>query len=232
VRQALNYAINKELIRDKLYGGPEVMQIKGWGAVTPSTSGYSPGLDPYPFDPVKARQLLADAGYPGGQGFGKLVINTYPSAVLTLMPESAQLGADFWKRELGLDVLVKVGEEAALRKALRLGEELYGQIVWRENETKVDGGDSFKAFYASPTRADRAHNDPEVFGLAQKALGVIDPVEREKAYNSAFRRLWDEAYDIYLGYINIPWGVGPRIQTWEPYPLASYLSALHTITLK
>ena len=46
VRQALNYAINKELMRDRLYGGPDVMQVKGWADVTPSTIGYSPELDP------------------------------------------------------------------------------------------------------------------------------------------------------------------------------------------
>ena len=50
VRQALAYAMDKETLRDRLYG-PEVMQVKGWGAVTPSTIGYSPELDPRPFDP-------------------------------------------------------------------------------------------------------------------------------------------------------------------------------------
>ena len=40
----------------------------------------------------------------------------------------------------------------------------------------------------------------------------------------------DEAYWISFGYGNIPWGVGPRIRTWQPYPLAIYISALHTIT--
>jgi peptide/nickel transport system substrate-binding protein len=75
VRQALNFAIDKEVMRDRLYG-PEVFQVRGWFFVTPSTIGYKPGLDPYPFDPNKARQLLADAGYPGGKGFGKLIVNT------------------------------------------------------------------------------------------------------------------------------------------------------------
>jgi hypothetical protein len=42
----------------------------------------------------------------------------------------------------------------------------------------------------------------------------------------------EEANQINLGYINIPWGVGPRVVTWEPYPLAPYPSALHTVTLK
>ena len=231
VRQALNYAIDKELIRDTLYG-PEVMEVKGWASVTPSTIGYSPELAPYPYDPDKARQLLAEAGYPGGQGFGKLVINTYVSPALPLMTESAQLGADFWKRELGLDVEVRVGDEAALKKAARLTEGLYGQILWRDNETKLDAVGSLRSVYGEPDRLDTVHNDPELFTLVEQALAVFEPVEREKILNSTYRRFRDEAYELPLGYINVPWGVGPRVQTWEPYPMAFYPSALHSITLK
>jgi hypothetical protein len=55
---------------------------------------------------------------------------------------------------------------------------------------------------------------------------------REKALNSLSQRFREEAHYINVGYINIPWGVGPRISTWQPDPLAIYISGLHTITLK
>ena len=58
------------------------MQVKGWAGVTPSTIGYSPDLTPFPFDPDRARQLLAEAGYPDGKGFGKLVVNTWEPSSL------------------------------------------------------------------------------------------------------------------------------------------------------
>jgi peptide/nickel transport system substrate-binding protein len=232
VRQALNYAFDKDLMRDKLYGGPQVMQAKGWTFVSPSTIGYSPDLAPYPFDPNKARQLLAEAGYPGGRGFGKLVINTWVSPTMPLVPESAQLAADFWRRELGLDVEVKVGDPAALKKFDVLTEDLYGQILWRDNEARLDVAGVMRSGYATPSVKGRAHNDPELFALVNKTIAVFDPAESQKVLNETFLRLRDEAYDISVGYINLPWGVGPRIQTWEPYPLASNPSALHTIVLK
>ena len=232
VRQALNYAIDKEIVQNELYGGPKVMQIKGWERVSPSSDGYSTGLDPFPYDPDKARQLLAEAGYPDGKGFGKLIINTFQAASLPLMTEAAQLGAAFWKKELGLDVEVAVGEEAAVKKASKLTEDLYGQLLWRDTETELGSARSLTSQYGNPEKGDRGHNDPELFDLVEEALSVLEPVERERTIRSAWQRIREEAYYVGLGYINIPWGVGPRIQTWEPYPMAAYPSALHTITLK
>jgi ABC-type transport system substrate-binding protein len=231
VRQALAYSLDPKVFRDRLYG-PEVMEVKGWHTVTPSTIGYSPDLGPYPFDPNKARQLLVEAGYPGGKGFGKLIIDTWVSISMPNMPEAAQLAADFWKKELGLDVEVKVGDKVALGNLARETEELHGHVRWGDDEARPDAAGHMRGLYANPDRKDTAHKDPELFALAQKVLAIYDPVEREKAFNSMYRRFRDEAYYLPLGYLNIPWGVGPRIRTWEPYPLALYPSALHTITLK
>jgi hypothetical protein len=47
-----------------------------------------------------------------------------------------------------------------------------------------------------------------------------------------YMALREESYELSIGYVNIPWGVGPRVLTWEPYPLALYPSALHTISLE
>jgi peptide/nickel transport system substrate-binding protein len=237
VRQALSYSLDKELMRDRLFGGTEVMQIKGWWAATPSTIGYSPDLDPHPFDPDKARQLLAEAGYktpnnPEGKDFGKLIINTWVSISMPVMPESAQLAAEMWKKELGIDAEARVGDKVALGKLLKTTEDLEGTIRWGDDEARLDGSSHLRSLYANPERFNPAHKDPELFSLSQDALAKFDPAEREQALNDTYRRLREEAYYTPLGYINIPWGVGPRVVTWEPLPLALYPSGLHTITLK
>jgi peptide/nickel transport system substrate-binding protein len=232
VRQALAYAMNPQLMQDRLYGGPDAFQIKGWGSTTPSTIGYSPELDPFPHDPEKARELLAEAGYPGGQGFGELIINTWPSLASPLMVEGAQLVAETWKRELGIDAVVRVGDEAALKKSQQLTEELYGQILWRDNETRIEAAGSLRSSFGQTDVPSRAHDDPEIYTMVAQTLSKVDPAERVESLTETYRRLRDEAYYISPGYMNIPWGVGSRIQTWEPYPLALYFSALHTITLR
>jgi len=63
VRQALNYAVNKSEITDVLLRGTTTPN--GQGAI-PSVFGYNPDILPYPYDPVKARALLREAGYEDG----------------------------------------------------------------------------------------------------------------------------------------------------------------------
>src|SRR6266478_8901842 len=62
-RQALHYALDVPSIVRNLYAG----QGKPFsGGVADTDFGYNASLKPYPFDPAKAKQLLADAGRPGG----------------------------------------------------------------------------------------------------------------------------------------------------------------------
>lgn len=230
VRQALGYALDKELMRDRLYGGPEVFQTKGWSGVAPSTIGYTIELDPWPFDLDKARQLLTDAGYPNGEGFGKLIVNTEPSSAMPLQVELAQLAADSWRRELGLDVEVQVSDSVGNRQKQYAGE-LNGQIYWSDTDPRADASSSIASTYGEPTDYRRYHEDPELFRLVQETLQLLDSDERAEASKKLFLRLRDESYTLGLGYVNIPWAVGPRVETWEPYPMSRYPSALHTITL-
>ena len=63
VRQAANYAIDRQAIIEKLMGGlgkivPTV--------INPMAFGYDPSIEPYGYDPKKAKELLKQAGYPNG----------------------------------------------------------------------------------------------------------------------------------------------------------------------
>lgn len=63
VRQALNYAVDKQVIAEVILGG--WVEVASQGAVR-GISGYNPDLKPYPYDPDRARTLLKDAGYEEG----------------------------------------------------------------------------------------------------------------------------------------------------------------------
>ena len=231
IRKAMSYAIDKQLMMDRLYGGPEVAVAKGWGAVTPSTIGYSTDLDPLPFDPDKARQILVDEGYPDGEGFGKVIVNTWVSTALPFLPESAQVAADFWRKELNLDVAVNVGDETSLKRAWSAGD-LQGQILWRDNEARVDAAGITRGIYAGRDASLRFHQDEALFVRVAEGIGVFDPAKREEALNDLYKVLWDEHLELAIGYVNIPWAAGPRIEDWQPWPLAFFPSSPWTLTLK
>lgn len=66
VRQALNHAVDKQLLVDVIFEGLEVPLARGQ-VLTEQYFGYNPDLEPYAYDPDRARQLLTDAGV--GDGF-------------------------------------------------------------------------------------------------------------------------------------------------------------------
>jgi peptide/nickel transport system substrate-binding protein len=65
VRQAMAYAIDDKAIVDKLFAGIP----KHYALFAPSEIGFDPAITPYPYDPAKAKALLAAAGHPNGFDF-------------------------------------------------------------------------------------------------------------------------------------------------------------------
>ncbi len=63
VRQAMNYAINREEIIEGVYGSAGQVAKN---PIPPTIWSYNDDIEPYPFDPDKARELLAEAGFPNG----------------------------------------------------------------------------------------------------------------------------------------------------------------------
>ncbi|MFO6498341.1 ABC transporter substrate-binding protein [Bacillus sp. z60-11] len=63
VRQALNYAVDKQAIIDSFYGG---LAEPAKNPLPPSLEGYNDQIKAYPYDLEKAKELLKKAGYPNG----------------------------------------------------------------------------------------------------------------------------------------------------------------------
>ncbi len=97
VRQALSYAIDRELLVDRVTRGGETAAT---GYMPPGYPGYETAevLD---YDLDRARELLAEAGYPNGEGFPhfEILINTSESH-----SKIAQAIQEMWRTGLGIDV--------------------------------------------------------------------------------------------------------------------------------
>src|SRR5690606_42166369 len=63
VRQAINYAIDVEPLGDVIYSG---QAVQAFGPLSAQVFGAHTDLESYPYDPQKARELPAAAGYPNG----------------------------------------------------------------------------------------------------------------------------------------------------------------------
>jgi oligopeptide transport system substrate-binding protein len=99
VRHAFNYALDKEQMVDAFSGGNALVATSALPPGMPGFIDRSPG---YAFDPERARNLLADAGYPGGSGFPALTYTTsgygdaggYVTAVITMWQENLNVKID------------------------------------------------------------------------------------------------------------------------------------------
>lgn len=112
VRQAINYAINKEGITKSVYAGlvgPGSTQILG-----PLYEGFEPNRKPWPYDPEKAKALLAEAGLSGGISIRIGTAETgYVGAAQATQAISAQLA------EVGIEAEIETIPYANWVKYLR-----------------------------------------------------------------------------------------------------------------
>jgi len=102
VRQAFAMAIDKnELIRVALKGQADIAN----GVVPPGMENYKPKLNPLPYDPARAKALLAKAGYPGGSGFPTLTLSCRQDMPWVL--NTAQVVTSQLKNNLGISVQLR-----------------------------------------------------------------------------------------------------------------------------
>jgi peptide/nickel transport system substrate-binding protein len=88
VREAIAYAINTDEMISKILGGYAERTATG---VNPMHFGYDGSVKPYPYDPERAKKLLAEAGYPNGF---EVTLNTY-SGTITSMDQMADASPAF-----------------------------------------------------------------------------------------------------------------------------------------
>ena len=254
VRHALDYAIDKEAIQD-LVGGPDVFHIAGTAAASPSGIGYRPnaGLDPFPFDPQKARDLFIEAGYnvpeapnPAGGTFEAVTNLKDPvyagggdkwnvwtweaGATVPKMLQIVEFVCADWETYLGLECEVNVGEEAAI-KDRQYGGEIPGQYLVRSNEHEYDVASKLVGRFASPSGSYISY-DPLVKPLVDAALAATTQEAQSEAYYQAMKQAHEGHWDFAPGYLDAPYAISARIADWRPRPLRPSPSALWTVRWK
>lgn len=120
VRQALSHAVNKQAIIDAFFAGQAVSAVN---PLPPSLWGYNDSIKDYDYDLDKAKQLLADAGYPNGLP-GEITFYAMPVS-RPYMPDGKKVAeviqADFEK--IGVKTKIESPEWATYLDDAQAGEK-------------------------------------------------------------------------------------------------------------
>jgi peptide/nickel transport system substrate-binding protein len=211
VRQALNHAIDKQA----------VIEGAQWGTGVPIGSHMPPVSDfyvdltnRYPYDPEKAKALLAEAGYPNG----------FETTIALPQPY------DFHIRngEVIADQLAKVGIKAKLETiewATYLEKVYYGRdyaLTTLGHTGRLDP-DPFLNRYVSDSKEDYMnYNNPRYDELAKEGAVSTDPARRREIYAEMQRMLADDAVAVYLLAPLSSIGLREGVQGWQLYPIDIY----------
>jgi oligopeptide transport system substrate-binding protein len=187
VRQAFVLATDRDALADEVARGLFFPALGGF--VPPGMPGHSPGIG-LPYDPEQGRQLLAQAGYPGGRGFPEvnLVTNIWREA------HGQYLEAQ-WRQNLGLEIPCKVIDWATLFDRLGTNQVRAFLISWL-----ADYPDPDSFLRTSRVRRHTRWRNEAYDRLVEEAGRSRDHGERMKLYGQADRILVEEAVIIPLVY--------------------------------
>jgi len=187
VRRAFALAIDKETLADVVLGGYEFPATGGY--VPPGMPGHSAGIG-LPYDPDRARQLLAEAGWPGGRGF---------PTVGTLRSLNSETRCEYlqaqWEENLGIEVRYETVKSVTFR--YRLNHEPPDMYVWNWG---ADFPDPDNFLRANPFRRSTRWRNEAYERLLVQARRMMDQEERVNLYRQADRILVEEAPVIPLSY--------------------------------
>jgi ABC-type transport system substrate-binding protein len=208
VRQAINYAIDVDRIIERLISG---RGTRAAGVVPRALGGSDSTRRPYPYDPAKAKQLLAAAGHPNGIDV-ELWSSTTP--IYLRIAETVQA----YLNQVGIRTKIVQRESAAARGAARKGQtdmilkDWYADYPDAENflypllhSTNAGVGGNV-SFYANP-------KFDEIVAASRREL---DEAKRNQLYRQADSIAFQDAPMVFLYFYNELYAVQPWILDFVP----------------
>jgi peptide/nickel transport system substrate-binding protein len=202
IRKAINLAIDKQEIIDGVYLGLGEQIASPY---KPGTRWSNPHLKPYPFDPKRARELLAQAGYKDTDGDGiverngkKLSFEVLTNhgnkerekTVVIIQRRLKEVGIDIRIRSIEwasfITRFIKTGDFDAVLMGWQLGLEPDQYSIWHSSQQKP-GQFNFIGY-----------SNPEVDKLLEKGRREFDPDKRMRIYHQFAEALYEDSPIIYL----------------------------------
>lgn len=210
VRQAFNLALDRELLA-RTFGGGSVLVANG--PLPPGMPGFDPDLAGYPFDPARARQLLAEAGYADlppltytTSGYGD--VGPFVTAVITM-----------WQDNLGVTITPETLDPFVYYDELFAGN--MGHFFdggWCADYP--DPQNFLDVLYGSQSQQNLSgYANPELDALLADAAVAADVAERLRLYGRAEQMVLADAPVVFLSHGVTAVLVSPALQNYHLTPI-------------
>jgi len=221
VRQAMNFAVDKDLIIEAIYGGRAVALP---GALSPYNNMVNKSLVPYPFDADKALALLAEAGWTDSDGDGKLdkggqILSFTIDTIEDWRPLAEAVAGQF--RAIGIDAAVRFWEYSVVKPMLQAGERQAYLDDW--GDSAFDPVGHFEAKwhgYVEGSTYGRGnfstYNNERVNELILLGETTVDTAARQALYDEAQQIVYDEAPAVFLILPEEAEAARSDIVNWQP----------------
>ncbi len=187
VRQAIAMAVNMETnIKKVLDGNGTLLGCP----VTKDHFGYDPTVKPYPYDPEKAKKLLAEAGYAKGFDF---VFNSPNGRYLNDKDMAEAVAGDL--RKVGINASVKVHEWGIYMNQMMYAHNAAPAYLLGWGNTTYDADFTIHPLMHSGLLLSNYAN-PKLDVLIDKAKTTMDKKKRQKIYSDAMKEIHED----------VPWG--------------------------
>jgi len=187
VRQALNYAVDVDAIISALYMGHATRLAT---AVPTAAFGYDASVTPYPYDPAKARELLAAAGYANGLS---VEFDSFTGSIADhSKPAEAIAG---YLKEVGIDVKLNVFEFGAFGPR-RVANQLSPLHIYSIGNAYFEPAWVIK--WMQQQNLGLFYRNEEIYKLCDQAEATFDSAARIPIYSKVQQMLKDDAGFIFL----------------------------------
>lgn len=220
VRQAFNHAFNRELVWNELMEGERFPATLG--VLPPSMPNSTPATI-YEYDLERAAELLAEAGYPNGEGIPEITLYVFSSA-------ASELSLPVLQADLAtLGVTLNIESEDASTYWDHIGQEDVEMFLSGWSAGINDPSDVLNFLFLDG-RDDTHYDNPEVNELLRAAMSEFDADVRSELYQQAHDIIMADAPWIVSAYSKVSWLQQPWIQDFEPFGGGTYTADLKLVS--
>ena len=233
LRKAFNYAVDKKYLWEVLMPGGN---MPARGIIPPGIPGYDETLPGYPHDPERARRLLAEAGYPGGEGLPKVTLWVNTSEDNRRIAQQIQIDL----RNVGVAVKIREVDWGAYLKAVEGTQEQPGEAQMFRFGWFLDYPDAdailrltLHSANIGPLGNYFRYDNPEFDRLVDEALVLTDPDARAALYREAERiAVMEDAVWLFLNHFQSSTLFKPHVRGIVPTPLGEFRIPLERLRIE